>query len=152
MHRLGLRLFGAATVWKLLNIEPFSWWKLNQIKTEETMYWNWEVFSVNCWKALSESNLIEFISELRCGRCWILSGFFVGNSNKLQKNWVSGGKIGWSRPQCVHIANFRKKFNSENVKNKECVHTWATDTGDTSGYKGRNFGCIIQMTGEMVGG
>jgi hypothetical protein len=40
-------------------------------------------------------------------------------------------------------------FNSENVKNKECVHTWASGTGDTSGYKrkGRKFGCIIQMTG-----
>jgi hypothetical protein len=45
-------------------------------------------------------------------------------------------------------------FNSENVKNKECVHTWASSTGDTSGYKrkGRKFGRIIQMAGWMVGG
>jgi hypothetical protein len=34
MHSLGLRLFGAATAWKLLNIEPFSKRKLNKIKTE----------------------------------------------------------------------------------------------------------------------
>jgi len=26
-------------------------------------------------------------------------------------------------------------FNSENVKNKECVHTWANSTGYTSIYK-----------------
>jgi hypothetical protein len=31
-------------------------------------------------------------------------------------------------PQWVHIAEFKKKINSENVKNKECVHTWANST------------------------
>jgi len=60
--------------------------------------------------------------------------FVAGNLNKLQK------LIFWKE---------KKKFNVENVKSKECVHTWANDTGDTSGYKrkGRKFGCIIQMAG-----
>jgi hypothetical protein len=75
------------------------------------------------WKALGESNLIEFIlkfSELRCGRYlifeWILLLEIETNSKKLGLE----GKISWA-PQCVHIEN----FHSENVKNKECVHTWA---------------------------
>jgi hypothetical protein len=48
-------------------------------------------------------------------------------------------KIGFGRenqlsPQCVHTAEFRN-FNSENVKNKNCVHTWANGIGYTSVYE-----------------
>ncbi len=35
--------------------------------------------------------------------------FVAGNSNKLQKvGLFLEGKISWSHPQCVHIANFKK--------------------------------------------
>jgi len=37
------------------------------------------------------------------------------------------GKQNQLSPQCVHIAEL-KIFNSENVKNIECVHTWANHT------------------------
>ncbi len=35
-----------------------------------------------------------------------------------------------------------KNLNSENVKNKECVHTWANDSGYTSsiGYNSESLG------------
>jgi hypothetical protein len=57
--------FGA-TVWKLLIIEP----KLNKIESENSIG-IWGGHSWCCWKALGESDLVEFISqfsELRCGR------------------------------------------------------------------------------------
>jgi hypothetical protein len=63
---LGFRLFGA-TVWKLLITEPLSQSKINKVETENCngIWGN----SWCCWKAFSESDLIEFISqfsELRC--------------------------------------------------------------------------------------
>jgi hypothetical protein len=33
---------------------------------------------------------------------------------------------------CSHCQIYLDIFNSENVKNKECVHTWANETGYTS--------------------
>jgi len=95
VHWLGLGLFGA-TVWKLLIIEPFSQWKRSKIETENCIgiwgcfWWCW-------WKALSQSDLIEFISqfsELRCQRYWFLSGLCCWKFNKLQKLGL-GGKISW---------------------------------------------------------
>ncbi len=79
--------------------------------------------------------------------------FVARNSNKLQK-------VGFWKEKSVGVTlnvftlPTLEIFNSENVKNKECVHTWASSTGDTSGYKrkGRKFGRIIQMAGWMVGG
>jgi hypothetical protein len=60
--------FGAI-VWKLLIIEPFFQWKFNKIKSENSIgIWG---CSGCCWKALGESDLVEFISEfseLRFGR------------------------------------------------------------------------------------
>jgi len=60
--------FGAI-VWKLLIIEAFSQWKLNKIESENSIeIWG---HSWCCWKALGESDFMEFISqfsELRCGR------------------------------------------------------------------------------------
>jgi hypothetical protein len=56
-------------VWTLLIIEQFSQGKLNKIETENCIgIWG---HSWCCWKALGESDLIEFISqfaELSCGR------------------------------------------------------------------------------------
>jgi hypothetical protein len=43
------------------------------------------------WKALGESDLIEFISqfsELMCGRYWFFSGFCCWKFKKIYKNWV----------------------------------------------------------------
>jgi hypothetical protein len=57
---LGLRLFGP-TMWKLLIIESFFKWKSNQNKTKNHIrIWR---RSLCCWKAHSDSNLIESISQ-----------------------------------------------------------------------------------------
>ncbi len=55
--------------------------------------------------------------------------FVAGNSNKLQKLGLEG-KI--SRALNVFTLPNLEFFNSENVKNKERVHTWANNTGYTS--------------------
>jgi hypothetical protein len=107
MHQLGLRLF-PATRWKLLIIESFSQWKLSKIKTENCIgiwgrYWY-------CWKALNNSDLIEFISlflELKCGRYWFCSGFCC-----------------WKFKQITKIG-----FGKKNQLNPQCVHTWANKIG-----------------------
>jgi hypothetical protein len=51
--------------------------------------------------------------------------FVAGNSNKLQK-LVLEVKI--SRALDVFTLPNLEIFNRENVKNKECVHTWANGT------------------------
>ncbi len=59
LHPLGFRLFGA-TMWKLLIIESFFQWKLNKIQTENCigiLRCSW-----CCWKVISKSDLIKFIS------------------------------------------------------------------------------------------
>jgi hypothetical protein len=81
------------TIWSCYGVEAIEYWTIFLMKTKsnqksETVYWNWEVFLVNCWKALGESNLIEFISqfsELRCGRCWFLSGFCCWKFKQIAK-------------------------------------------------------------------
>jgi hypothetical protein len=48
-----------------------------------------------CWKALVESDLIEFFSsfsDLRCGRYWILIGFCFWKFKKFTKIWVLEGE------------------------------------------------------------
>jgi len=60
VHQHGWRLF-RAMVWRLLIIESFSQWKLNQIKIKNCIeIWG---HSWCCWKALEQSDLIEFISQ-----------------------------------------------------------------------------------------
>jgi hypothetical protein len=75
VHHIGLRLFGA-TIWKLSIIESLSQRKLNKIGTENCIgIWG---CSLCCWKALNNSDLIQFISQfskLRCEKYWFLSGF-----------------------------------------------------------------------------
>jgi hypothetical protein len=56
--------------WKLLITELFSQCELNEIETENCTG-IWKRCSWCCWKALKESDLIEFISqfsEIRDGR------------------------------------------------------------------------------------
>jgi hypothetical protein len=54
-----------------------------------------------------------------------LVDFVGGDSNKLQKLGLEG-KISWAlNVFTLPNLNF---FNSENVKNNECVHTWANCT------------------------
>ncbi len=55
--------------------------------------------------------------------------FVVGNSNKLQKLGLEW-KISWAF-NAFALLNL-EIFNSENVKIKECVHTWANGTCYTS--------------------
>jgi len=54
--------------------------------------------------------------------------FVAGNSNKLQKLGLEG-KIS-STLNMFTLLNL-DMFNSENVKNKECVHTWVHNAGYT---------------------
>jgi hypothetical protein len=68
VHWLGLGLFGA-TVWKLLIIEQFSQWKLNKIETENCI-WIWGHSWWCWWKAHSQSDLIEFISQFSELKVW----------------------------------------------------------------------------------
>jgi hypothetical protein len=57
-----------------------------------------------------------------------LIDFVTGNSNKLQKLGLEG-KISWA----LNMFTFSnlKISNSENLKNKECVHTGANGLGYT---------------------
>jgi hypothetical protein len=59
----------------------------------------------------------------------------AGNSNKLQKLGLEG-KIS-SVVNVFTLPNL-DIFNSENVKNKECVHTWANNTSHISCYNGKS--------------
>jgi hypothetical protein len=98
-------------VWKLLIVEPFFQWKLNKIETE--IYIKIWGHSWWCWKALDESDLIEFISqfsELRCGGYWFLSEFCC-----------------WKFKQIAKIG-----FGRKNQLSPQCVHTWTNGIGYTS--------------------
>jgi hypothetical protein len=73
------------------------------------LYWNLGA-SWCYWKAISESDLIEFISQfskLSCGIYLFLSGF-----------------CGWKFKQIAKIG-----FGRKNQLNPQCVHTWANDIG-----------------------
>jgi hypothetical protein len=96
-----------------LGLRLFGVWKLLII---EPFYieFNFTIFRAKVWKILIF--LVNFIAE---------------NSNKLQKNWVWKLKSSWAF-NVAHLLNL-EFFNSENVKNKQSVHTWANDgTGDAS--------------------
>jgi hypothetical protein len=56
--------------------------------------------------------------------------FVAGNSNKLQKLGLEGKKI--SEALNMFTLLNLQIFNSENVKNKYCVHTWANGTNYTN--------------------
>jgi len=95
-----------AMVWKLLIIEPFSQWKLNEIKTENCIgVWkhSW------CWQklALGESDLIEFnftISRAKVWKILIFEWIFVvGNWNKLQKLSLEGKNKSVDLSMCSHL-------------------------------------------------
>jgi hypothetical protein len=99
VHRLDLRLFGEVQCESYWLLNHFSQWKLSKIKTENCIgIWG---HSWCCWKALDESNLMEFISQflkLTCERYWFLQ--------KLQKLGLEG----------------------KNQLSPQCVHTWAKGT------------------------
>ncbi len=130
LHPLGLRLFGA-TVWKLLIIESFFQWILNKFQTEN-LHWNFEVFLV----LLESDRQITFNSvyfTIFKAKVWRIFTFFfidfvTGNSNQLQKLGLEG-KFSWA----LNVFTFSNLeiFNSENLKNKECVHTWTNSSGYT---------------------
>ncbi len=115
VHWFGLRLFGATCG---------SCWLWNHflneksIKLKLTIVMEFGGCSRCCWKALREVDLIEFISqfsEVRCGRYWLLSGFFVAeNSNKLQKLGLEG-KISWPS-MCSHCWFFFLNYS------EKCAH------------------------------
>jgi hypothetical protein len=103
VHWLGLRLFGA-TMWKLLLIEPFSQWKPDKIEIERWIRIGGHSWCF--WKALGESNSIDFISqfsELRCGRYCFLSGFFCWKFKQITK--IGFGRKNQLSPQCVHTGS-----------------------------------------------
>jgi hypothetical protein len=123
VHWLGL--FGA-TVWKLFIIESFSQWKLNKVGNENCIgIWR---CSWPCWKALDKSDLTNlFHNCLSKGvkdiDFWV--DLVVVNSNKLQKLSFKG-KISWAL-SVLTLSNL-ETLKFKNVKNKECVHTWANNT------------------------
>jgi len=96
-------------VWDCLELRCISYWLLNHFLNEifkklklkiVLEFWG---LSWCCWKALSESDLIEFISqfsELRCERYWFVSGFCCWKFKKIAK--IESGKKDQLSPQCVH--------------------------------------------------
>jgi hypothetical protein len=56
--------------------------------------------------------------------------FVGGKFKQIAKNWVWNEKISWAF-NVFTLLNLAI-FNSENVKNKECVHTWAKGPRYTS--------------------
>ncbi len=101
-------------VWRLLIFGPFSQWKLNKIETENCIgIWG---RSWCCWKALSESDLIEFISqfsELRCESHWVLNGFCYWKFKQIAKT----------------------EFGRKTQLSTQYAHTFANGTGHTSIYQ-----------------
>ncbi len=86
---------------------------------------NWVYFTVfraKVWKVL----IFEWI-------------FVAENSKKLQKLGLKG-KISWVL-NVFTLPNL-EIFNSENMKNKECVHTWANGTGYMSAYGYKEVWCV----------
>jgi len=99
-------------VWNCLELWCGSYWLLNKIETENSI----EIWGCSwcCWKALSKSDIKEFISqfwELICGRYWFWSGFCCYKSKQFAKNRV---------------------WKEKSVEPSMCVHTWANGTGYTS--------------------
>jgi hypothetical protein len=86
-------------------IISFCEWKLNKTETENCIgIWS---CSWCCWKAFSESDLIEFISqfsELRCERYWIVSGFCCWKFK--QSSEIGLGRKNQLSPQCFEIHKF----------------------------------------------
>jgi len=78
-----------------LNIEAFSQWKLNKIKTENCVL---ELGSVlgklleSPWWVRFNRVYISQFSELRCGRYWFLSGFCCWKFKQIAKTYVLEGK------------------------------------------------------------
>jgi hypothetical protein len=100
------------TVWSY-SVEPYFQWKLNKIETKNcTGIWN-------CPWWVRFNRLISQFSELRCGRYYFLRWFCCWKFKQIAK--IGFGKQNQLSPQCVHIAKL-KNFNSENLKNTECVH------------------------------
>ncbi len=128
----------ATRVWDCLDLWCGSYWllnhflniKLNKIKTENfTGIWG---HSWCCWKALGNSDLIEFISqfsELRCERYCFLSGFCCWKFKKI-------AKIGFGR---------------KNQLSPQYVHTWANGAGYTSINKSTNFSVTYTSVVYAIG-
>jgi hypothetical protein len=105
------------TVWSY-GVEAIDYWTMFSMKWKTVL--EFEGVLKCCWKALSYSDVMEFISqfsELRCGRHWFWRVDFVAqNSNKLQK---------WKNQLTLNVFTLPniEIFNSENVKNKKmCSH------------------------------
>jgi hypothetical protein len=80
--------YGVKVIDYWIIVEPLFQWKLIKIKIENCIgIW---VHYRRCWKALGESNLIEFIpqfSKLRCGRYYFCVNFDA-RIQTICKNWV----------------------------------------------------------------
>ncbi len=84
-------------VWDCLELWCESYWLLNFFLNEFFLKIEIKIFvgiwgHPRCrWKALSESDLIDFISqfsELTNGRYWFFSGFYCWKFKQITKNWV----------------------------------------------------------------
>jgi len=144
VHWLGLRPFGA-TLCKLLIIEPFSQWKLNNIETANCMEFGaflvdlesrqqvrfnrvyFTIFRTKVWKIL----LFEWILLLRiqtnCKKLglegkisWALNVFTHGPI--AQATLVSEGKVDWVF-MAILIGFQRKVMHVSSIMNGELKHT-----------------------------
>jgi hypothetical protein len=83
-------------MWKILITKPFSQWKLNKIEIENCIgIWGCSLY---CWKALGQSDVIEFFShflELRCKRYWFSNGVCCWKFKQIAKLGLEG-EISWA--------------------------------------------------------
>ncbi len=141
-----------ATLWSY-GVEAINW-LLNHFLNENYMnlklktLWNFGGHSWCCWKALCESDLIEFVSqfsELRCGRYWFLNGFCCWKFKQIAK--LNGfGRKNQLSPQCVHLAKFRN-FQSWKCENSRlCSHLGPAAQATLIRLKWVYFeDCIVQL-------
>jgi hypothetical protein len=129
----------ADLVWDCLEVRCGSYWflnhflneKLNRIETENCIG-IWECFSWCCWKALCWVKFIRVYFTIFRAKVWKILSFEWILLLEIQSNCKSrlGRKNTWALN--VFILPNCQIFNSENVKNKECVDTWAKGIGYTS--------------------
>jgi hypothetical protein len=128
-------------VWSY-GVEAVDYWTIFSMKIKSNrnwkLYWNLRVFLVLFEESpqLNESRFNQVYFTIFRAKVWNMlfwSGFFgLEIQNKLQKLSLEGKSV--EPTICFHIVKFRN-FQFWKCVNKECVHTWANNTGDTNVYE-----------------
>jgi hypothetical protein len=130
---LGLRLFEATRCGCYWFLNHFLNEKLNKIETENCIG-IWEHFSWCCWKALWWVKFSRVYFTIFRAKVWKILSFEWILLLEIQlnwKNWVWKGKA-VELSMCSHCQIAKFLILKNNVKKKECVHTWAKGIGYTS--------------------